>query len=230
MNKQEYLKALENALRGKISPLELDDIIRDYAEYFNEGIKQGETEEEISQKLGIPFQVAQQILNAERDRKANRYCYGNGFTTYAGQQSNDGNSYGFYGGSYRSYPPHAPRARHTMTSMEVVLLVIGIIFLLPIAVPIIAGLGGGLLGITAGLAGGALAGISGLFSWVTVGLFSPSLSLLAKITGVVIALGILAIGVAVIAGICWAVQSIFNETRGKGFEAPHRSQETKWKK
>lgn len=37
MTKLEYLKQLEDALKNRMSRKDIDDIIRDYAEYFAEG-------------------------------------------------------------------------------------------------------------------------------------------------------------------------------------------------
>ncbi|MEG1994235.1 MAG: DUF1700 domain-containing protein, partial [Oscillospiraceae bacterium] len=62
MTKIEYLKQLEDELRYKISEQEMYDIMRDYAEYFEEGKKQGKTDKQIIEALGIPYVVAKQIL------------------------------------------------------------------------------------------------------------------------------------------------------------------------
>lgn len=40
MNKQEYLERLEACLKHKLSRDEIEDIMRDYAEYFEEGRRQ----------------------------------------------------------------------------------------------------------------------------------------------------------------------------------------------
>lgn len=37
MNKQEYLERLQACLKHKLSKEEIEDIMRDYAEYFEEG-------------------------------------------------------------------------------------------------------------------------------------------------------------------------------------------------
>ena len=48
MNKQEYLERLEACLRHKLSREEIDDIMRDYAEYFEEGRRQSKQDSEIT--------------------------------------------------------------------------------------------------------------------------------------------------------------------------------------
>lgn len=67
MTKIEYLKQLEDELRYKISEQEMYDIMRDYAEYFEEGKKQGKTDKQIIEALGIPYVVAKQILGETPD-------------------------------------------------------------------------------------------------------------------------------------------------------------------
>lgn len=62
MSRYEYLKTLESYLRLSLSRGEINDILRDYGEYFNEGENQGKSEWEIIAKLGDPKEVAQQII------------------------------------------------------------------------------------------------------------------------------------------------------------------------
>ena len=63
MNKLDYLNQLESILKKQhMSKADIDDIIRDYAEFFEEGRRQGQSDGEISAKLGSPELVAQQIL------------------------------------------------------------------------------------------------------------------------------------------------------------------------
>ncbi len=63
MNRLDYLAKLEKKLKTQLSKKEVNDIIRDYAEYFEEGKRQGKTDEEIAAALGSPEQVAEQILS-----------------------------------------------------------------------------------------------------------------------------------------------------------------------
>lgn len=65
MTKLEYLKQLEAGLRERMSEQEIYDIMRDYAEYFEEGKTEGKTEEEIITSLGSPSYVVSQILNEQ---------------------------------------------------------------------------------------------------------------------------------------------------------------------
>ncbi len=63
MNRLDYLAKLEKKLKTQLSKKEVNDIIRDYAEYFEEGKRQGKSDEEIAVALGSPEQVAEQILS-----------------------------------------------------------------------------------------------------------------------------------------------------------------------
>ncbi len=73
MNKQEYLERLEACLRHKLSREEIDDIMRDYAEYFEEGRRQSKQDSEISAKLGDPELVAQQLIEESQEQNAEHY-------------------------------------------------------------------------------------------------------------------------------------------------------------
>ena len=60
MNKEEYLKKLANLVK-KLPEEDREDLILDYEEHFIIGMENGRTEEEISEALGDPENVAKQI-------------------------------------------------------------------------------------------------------------------------------------------------------------------------
>lgn len=62
MTKESYLQSLENLLKKHLSKSEIDDILRDYGEYFDDGRRQNKTDTEISTKLGDPEIIAQQFI------------------------------------------------------------------------------------------------------------------------------------------------------------------------
>ena len=70
MNKQEYLEKLESCLKHKLSREEIEDIMRDYAEYFEEGRRQSKSDSEISAKLGTPELVAQQLIEENQEQQS----------------------------------------------------------------------------------------------------------------------------------------------------------------
>ncbi|BDZ67042.1 HAAS signaling domain-containing protein [Methanobacterium ferruginis] len=69
MNKDEYIEEL-NKLLKKLPKEEKADIISDYEEHFMIGIEKGRTEEEISEALGNPKNLAKQIKAEYMLRKA----------------------------------------------------------------------------------------------------------------------------------------------------------------
>ena len=70
MTQIEYLSQLEKNLTNKISKDEVYDIMRDFAEYFEEGKKQGKTEYELTLQFGDPKDVANQIIAESKVRIA----------------------------------------------------------------------------------------------------------------------------------------------------------------
>ncbi|MBD1371086.1 DUF1700 domain-containing protein [Hazenella sp. IB182357] len=61
MNKDHFLNRLETALHP-LSDTERNDILKDYEEYFSIGLASGKKEEEITQSLGSPSQIAKELL------------------------------------------------------------------------------------------------------------------------------------------------------------------------
>ena len=66
MTKLDYLSSLERYLKRQIPEEEIYEIMRDYAEYFEDGKNQGKTEDEISASLGSPYDIARQIVTEEK--------------------------------------------------------------------------------------------------------------------------------------------------------------------
>ena len=62
MNSIEYIKRLEKGLR-KLKPIEREEYLQDYREHFQEGLRQGKTEDQISRDLGNPDKIAKLIPN-----------------------------------------------------------------------------------------------------------------------------------------------------------------------
>ena len=72
MNRSEYIAALTAALRGKLASAEIEEIVRDYREFFDDGVAQGKSEEQVARELGDPREVAEQILSEEREEPKSR--------------------------------------------------------------------------------------------------------------------------------------------------------------
>lgn len=61
MTKNQFLAELERHL-NKLPKQELEDILRDYEEYFQNALSDGKTEQEIAKSLGSPKQLAKELL------------------------------------------------------------------------------------------------------------------------------------------------------------------------
>ncbi len=72
MNKRDYLDLLRYYLRD-LPGVVVNDIIYDYEEHFNAGIENGKTEEQISEELGSPDDIAKEYLNFSSYKKRREY-------------------------------------------------------------------------------------------------------------------------------------------------------------
>lgn len=62
MKKEDFLEILKDYLKKGFSEDEIMDILRDYEEYFVDGIIEGKSEMEIIQSLGSPKEIANDLL------------------------------------------------------------------------------------------------------------------------------------------------------------------------
>lgn len=62
MNKEQFLKQLEEHLYS-LSRDERQDVLKDFEEHFAIGIEKGETEQHIAASLGLPKQIAKEVLS-----------------------------------------------------------------------------------------------------------------------------------------------------------------------
>lgn len=62
MNKEEYLSALQQALKSRTSNHETDKIMAYYEQYFDDAIDFGRTEKEVIEELGDPVKLADEVL------------------------------------------------------------------------------------------------------------------------------------------------------------------------
>ncbi len=71
MNKNEFLEILKDYLKKDFSEDDINDILRDYEEYFIEGAIEGKSEVELIQALGSPKSIANElILEAKQNNKS----------------------------------------------------------------------------------------------------------------------------------------------------------------
>ncbi|MGL6009814.1 MAG: DUF1700 domain-containing protein [Culicoidibacterales bacterium] len=62
MNRKEYLELLRDYVSQRFSRVETEDIIRDYEEFFADGLANGKTEMEVISGLGSPKTLVQQLV------------------------------------------------------------------------------------------------------------------------------------------------------------------------
>jgi len=62
MSRIDFLEILRDYLKGSFSQLEINDILRDYEEFFLNGELQGKSDEEIIANLGSPKNIAKELI------------------------------------------------------------------------------------------------------------------------------------------------------------------------
>ena len=72
MNKSEFLEILKDYLRKDFSEDEVNDILRDYEEYFVDGIIEGKSDMEIISALGSPKSIAKDLVLQMKEKDANK--------------------------------------------------------------------------------------------------------------------------------------------------------------
>ena len=76
MNKSEFLEILKDYLKKDLSPDEVSDILRDYEEYFVDGLIEGKSDMDIIQGLGSPKSIANELIGQLRENNkkiSNKY-------------------------------------------------------------------------------------------------------------------------------------------------------------
>lgn len=63
MKKNEFLRELENSLKGKLSEIDINEILSDYNDIFEEGLWENRDEDEISESIGSPAAISKAIID-----------------------------------------------------------------------------------------------------------------------------------------------------------------------
>lgn len=88
MNKEEFLRGLQNALSGEVPPTVVRDNLRYYDDYIRTEVKQGKSESQVMDELGDPRLIARTIIDTtpgggeggfEEYRSFGNFEYGNTF-------------------------------------------------------------------------------------------------------------------------------------------------------
>ena len=66
MNRQQFMKAMEIHLRP-MDPFERAELLADYDQHFELGLREGKLEEEIARELGQPEEIAKEALGDRYD-------------------------------------------------------------------------------------------------------------------------------------------------------------------
>ena len=72
MKKEDFLEILRDYLKKDFSEDEVMDILRDYEEYFVDGIIEGKSEIDIIQSLGSPKEIANELLSESNIKSENK--------------------------------------------------------------------------------------------------------------------------------------------------------------
>ena len=72
MKKEDFLEILRDYLKKGFSEDEVMDILRDYEEYFVDGIIEGKSEIEIISSLGSPKEIANELLSESNIKNENK--------------------------------------------------------------------------------------------------------------------------------------------------------------
>jgi uncharacterized membrane protein len=62
VTKNEFLRELENSLKGQLPEEDIIEIVSDYRDVFDNGKSEGKNEDEISEEIGSPASIARTIL------------------------------------------------------------------------------------------------------------------------------------------------------------------------
>lgn len=99
MKKTEFLKELEAALRGEVSPELISENLRYYDNYISQETSRGRSEAEVIEEIGSPRLIARTII----DTSGGSGSYESGEGSSSGGYGGSGSSAGSYGSSRDGY-------------------------------------------------------------------------------------------------------------------------------
>jgi uncharacterized RDD family membrane protein YckC len=67
MNKKEFLRELENSLSEQLPREDLNEILSDYRDVFDNGLAEGKTEDEIADEIGSPAMIVRRVLEGFKE-------------------------------------------------------------------------------------------------------------------------------------------------------------------
>lgn len=148
MTKEQFIMELEQCLQGEVSAYEISDSLTYYRQYFEDEMRNGKSEEQVSEELGSPRLIARSIIDARGNEENNS---GYEESSYGGRYTQNDSSYTAYGDAYSDSEdiesnnqngPLQSAGKMIMTIIISALVFFAILFLLrallPLAVIIIA--------------------------------------------------------------------------------------------
>ena len=99
MKKTEFLKELEAALRGEVSPELISENLRYYDNYISQETSKGRSEEEVTEEIGSPRLIARTII----DTSGGSGSYESGESASSGGYAGTDRSSGSYSSGQSGY-------------------------------------------------------------------------------------------------------------------------------
>ncbi|MDD6213378.1 MAG: DUF1700 domain-containing protein [Clostridiales bacterium] len=101
MNRQEFLRRLEEALQGEVSPQVLQSNLQYYQNYIYDEMRKGRSEEEILAELGDPRLIARTIADSQNSGSSSygyedSRSFGSRYTYEEPSEENHRGSYSFH--------------------------------------------------------------------------------------------------------------------------------------
>jgi len=69
MDREQYMKNLQDVLKERFSQRQANDILGDYSEFFDAGIAEGKSESELCTEFGSPERVAQELVSSNSEEQ-----------------------------------------------------------------------------------------------------------------------------------------------------------------
>jgi len=137
MKKTEFLKELEAALRGEVSPELISENLRYYDNYISQETSKGRSEAEVTEEIGSPRLIARTII----DTSGGSGSYESGESASSGESVSSSGGYDSRQGGYSSFH-YVNLNKWYWKLLFTVLSVVGGIFalLFRFATPILIGL------------------------------------------------------------------------------------------
>ena len=100
MTKEQFIMELEQCLQGEVSAYEISDSLTYYRQYFEDEMRNGKSEKQVSKELGSPRLIARSIIDARGNEENSSANSGYEENSYGGRYTQNDSSYTDYGDAY----------------------------------------------------------------------------------------------------------------------------------